>query len=176
MMWQGKPQMDSQQDARSQAVPATILVVDDEPQILTYCKPLLEAAGFTVLEADGSSEALKICTHHKGAIDLLLTDLVLPPPGFQLASTSNQFPHVNGHELALRAAMIRKGLRIILMSGNLDKDLASHGIKRGSLPFLVKPFGKDDLVNMAHEILAQPAPALNRSATSKSGSDVEWFD
>jgi CheY-like chemotaxis protein len=159
----------------SQVASATVLVVDDELPIVKLCKVLLEGIGFTVLEADGSSEALKICTQHKGPIDLLLTDLILPPPGFQLASASNQFPHVNGHELAVRAAMIRSGLRIIFMSANPDKELASHGIKRGALPFLTKPFGKDEFVSLVREVLAQPEPALNPSSDSKAATNVDWF-
>src|SRR3954466_11163463 len=95
-------------DTNTTTSSATILVVDDEPAILGLCAAVLEPAGFTVLKAEGSSEALKICTQHTGAIDLLLTDLVLPPPGFQLASASNQFPHVHGHVLAVRAATIRQ--------------------------------------------------------------------
>jgi CheY-like chemotaxis protein len=163
-----------QRSAPSPAQPATILLVDDELAIVKLCKALLEGAGFAVLEADGSSEALKICTQHQGSIDLLLTDLVLPPPGFQLASSSNQFPHVNGHELAVRAAGIRKGLRIILTSGNPDKELVSYGIKRGSLPFLAKPFGKEDLIQAVQDVLAQPAPELSRGQ-KQGGNNVDWF-
>lgn len=154
----------------------TILVVDDEPSIGGLCKALLQQAGFRVLQAEGSSEALKICTQHEGRIDLLLTDLVLPPPDFQFASAGNPFPHVHGHELAARAAAIRKGLRIILMSGNPDKELASHGIKRGTLPFLAKPFEKDALIHLVQDVLAAPAPALNQSEERNAGSEVEWFD
>jgi CheY-like chemotaxis protein len=169
--------MSGHQDIQPAAASSpTILVVDDEPAIVRLCKTLLQQAGFTVLEADGSSEALKICAHHEGPIDLLLTDLVLPPPGFQLASGSNQFPHVHGHELAIRAATIRQGLHVILMSGNPDKELASHGIKRGTLPFLAKPFEKDGLVGLVREVLAQPAPALNLSGQGKTANDVDWFD
>jgi CheY-like chemotaxis protein len=98
----------------------TILVVDDEPLITNLCARILEEAGFAVLTAEGSSEALQICTEHQGPIELLLTDLILPPPGFQLASSSNRFPHVHGHVLAARAAAIRKGLHVALMSGNPD--------------------------------------------------------
>ena len=58
---------------------ATILVVDDEPSILKLCRAILQPEGFTILEAEGSSDALKICAKHDGPIDLLLTDLVLPP-------------------------------------------------------------------------------------------------
>lgn len=163
------------QEDNSPQAPATILIVDDEPSILRLCATLLKEAGFTVLQAEGSSEALKICTQHDGPIDVLLTDLVLPPPGFQLSSPANQFPHVNGYQLAVRAAMIRKGLRIILMSGNADKELTSHGIKRGTLPFLAKPFGCDHLIALVQHVLAQPAPAVHPSGDSKAANDVDWF-
>jgi len=167
--------MDGQRSIPSSNGSATILVVDDEPSIVRLCQTFLEGAGFTVLVAEGSSEALKICTHHEAPIDLLLTDLVLPPPGFQLASTVNQFPHVNGHELAVRATMIRNGLRIILMSGNPDKDLASHGIKRGTLPFLAKPFERDRLIALVQNVLAQPAPTLAVEKRACAANDTEWF-
>jgi DNA-binding NtrC family response regulator len=167
--------MDGQRAGRSSELSPTILVVDDELPIIKLCKAQLEEAGFTVLEAEGSSEALKICTQHQGPIDLLLVDLVLPPPGFQLASTSNQFPHVNGHELAVRATMIRSGLRIILMSGNPDKELASHGIKRGTLPFLAKPFERDRLIALVQNVLAQPAPTLAVEQRARAANDTEWF-
>ena len=159
--------------AIEQTRPATILVVDDEPSIMTLCKTLLEGAGFVVMGAGGSSEALKICTEHKGPIDLLLTDLVLPPPGFQLASASNQFPHVNGHELAVRATMIRSELRIMLMSGNPDKDLTSHGIKRGTLPFLAKPFERNRLIALVNNVLAQPAMPLGVEQPARAVNDAE---
>lgn len=158
-----------------QTQPPTILIVDDDLPIVNLCKAFLEEAGFTVLGTDGSSEALKICTQHKGPIDLLLTDLVLPPPGFQLASASNQFPHVNGLELAVRATMIRSGLHIILMSGNPDKDLMSHGIKRGTLPFLAKPFERDRLIALVKNVLAQPAIPLGGEQPARAANDAEWF-
>jgi DNA-binding NtrC family response regulator len=167
--------MERPQGGQSSEASPTILVVDDELQVLTLCKALLEGSRFTVLEADGSSEALKICTQHQGPIDLLITDLVLPPPAFQLATSSNQFPYVNGHELAVRATMIRSGLRIILMSGNPDKDLASHGIKRGTLPFLAKPFERDRLIALVHTVLAQPAPTLAVENRPRAANDTDWF-
>ena len=167
--------MEGQRDGRSSEVSPTILVVDDELAIVKLCQAFLQETGFTVLGAEGSSEALKICTQYEGSIDLLVTDLVLPPPGFQLASCSNQFPHVNGHELAVRATMIRSGLRIILMSGNPDKELASHGIKRGTLPFLAKPFERDRLIALVHNVLAQPAPTLAVETRARAANDTEWF-
>jgi DNA-binding NtrC family response regulator len=167
--------MERHQDSRSSESSSTILIVDDEVPIIKLCKALLEGAGFTVLEAEGSSEALKICTQYQGPIDVLLTDLVLPPPSFQLATNANQFPHVNGHELAVRATMIRSGLRIILMSGNPDKELTSHGIRRGTLPFLAKPFERDRLIALVHNVLAQPAPTLAAESRPRAANDTAWF-
>lgn len=166
----GKPR-----DGQSSKVSPTILLVDDEHPIIALCTALLEEAGYTVIEANGSSEALRICTQHQGPIDLLLTDLVLPPPGFQLVSSSNQFPHVNGLELAVRATTIRSGLRVILMSGNPDKELASHGIKRGTLPFLTKPFERDRLIALVQNVLAQPAPTLAAETRPHAANDTDWF-
>lgn len=157
------------------APPPTILVVDDEPSIAGLCRAFLQQEGFHVLDADGSSAALKICTRHEGPIDLLLTDLVLPPPGFHLASSDNEFPHVHGHELALRAARIRPGLRIILMSGNPDKQLTSHGINRGTLPFLQKPFTRSALLELIQNVLRNPPPTLNVHRTDVA-NEVDWFD
>jgi len=167
--------MSGKQNTTHPSASATILVVDDEPPILKLCKTMLEGAGCTVLQADGSSDALKICTEHEGQIDLLLTDLILPPPGFQLASSSNPFPHVNGLELAIRAARIRNGLHVILMSGNLDKDLASHGIKRGTLPFLAKPFEQDRLIHLVQSVLAQPTSLMDITGQAKAANGDEWF-
>ena len=74
----------------------------------------------------------------------------------------------------MRAATIRKGLRIILMSGNPEKELAGHGIKRGALPFLQKPFEKALLIQFVHDALQTPPPALNLSH-GKGANDVDWF-
>jgi DNA-binding NtrC family response regulator len=171
--------MSEQQAAVSQPLPTTILVVDDEPSITKLCKAILQQAGFSVLNADGSSEALKICTQQEGPIDLLLTDLILSPPSFQLASSSNRFPHVHGHELAVRALRIRKNLRVILMSGKIDQDLAGYGLRRGNLPFLSKPFEPQTLVALVQQTLHVSPPSAESLTEGKPGVPKvgdEWFD
>lgn len=157
----------------------TVLVVDDETAVLKMCKTLLEQAGFSVLTAEGSSEALKICKNHPGDVDLLVTDLILPPPGFSLASGNNEFPHVHGHELAVRALRMRENLRVVLMSGNIEKDLVGYGIKIGSVPFIAKPFESQAIVELVHRTLQSPPLTpeilLKESTDRPKGSD-EWFD
>ena len=171
--------MSEQQDIVPPSLPQTILVVDDEPAITTMCKTILQQAGFSGLAADGSSEALKICTQREGSIDLLLTDLVLPPPGFQLASSSNQFPHVHGHELAIRALRIRKDLRVIIMSDKIDQDLAAYGLRRGDLPFLSKPFEPPALVALVRQTLHAPLSSAESLTADSPGTQKVgdgWFD
>src|SRR5262245_8632525 len=157
----------------------TVLVVDDDSAVLNLCRTVLGQEGFTILSADGSSDALKICKQHSGTIDLLLTDLVLPPPGFSLASSDNEFPHVHGHDLALRALRMREQLRIVLMSGNIDKDLASYGIRKATLPFISKPFENTALVALVRAALEAPPPTveslMNQPTKHSAGLD-EWVD
>lgn len=131
----------------------TILIVDDEEAILGVCASILERAGFRILKAADSFKALQICTAHQGEIDLLFTDLVLVPRGFRIATPDNPFPLVNGHELAVQASVMRPDLRVAFMSGNPDLDLAGYGIKRGSLPFIAKPFSIEELVAFVLEAL-----------------------
>ena len=106
----------------------TILVVDDDPSMMLICAKTLRAEGFTVLEAEGSSEALKILATHEQPIDLLLTDLMLPPPGLQLTSTSNLYPRVHGHEVIQRTLAMKKTFRVILMSSLSEQDRKAYRI------------------------------------------------
>ncbi len=155
--------------------PRTILVVSEESALAAQCRRALQTAGLTVLAAEGSSEALKIFSQSDTTIDLLLTDLILPPPGFQLATSSNQFPHVHGFELAVRATGVRPGLRVILMCRDREQELTSHGLSRTTLPILTKPFDQTALISLVQEVLMQPAPELDPTSHSNAANDTEWF-
>jgi len=66
--------------------PKTILVVDDEPGVLELIKLILSRQGYRILMADSGQKALEIGGQHRGLIDLLLTDVVMPGmSGFTLA-------------------------------------------------------------------------------------------
>ena len=165
--------------ALPQSTKKTILAVDDDKAIVQLCAEILEQAGFSILPATNSSEALKICKNHPGPIHLLLTNLVLPPPEFSFASGDNEFPNVHGHDLAVRALRMRKDLRAILMSGNIDQELAGYGIRRGDLPFLPKPFEPQALVALVRQTLQAPPPSVESLTAGPPGipkSGDEWVD
>lgn len=157
----------------------TILVVDDDPSMLLLCSKILGQEGFTVLQAIGSTEALKMCTDYAAPIHVLLIDVLLPPPVLQLATEKNPFPRVHGHQLVDRVLAIQKESRVILMSAHSDKELAAHGVDRRKFVFLRKPFTSEALVNTIREVLAGPPLVFDEKAKDKSEAqdkDIQWFD
>ncbi len=157
------------------ASPQRILVVDDDPSIRLLCSKTLKQAGYVVLEADGSSEAMALYSASTVPIHLLLTDLFLPPPDFQLISSRNQYPRVNGHELVRQALSLRKELRLLLMSSHPMANLAAQGIRVEADRFLQKPFSVAALLDRVTFALAS-APLPFDALPSTSTKDVQWVD
>jgi len=110
----------------------TILVVDDDSAVRRVAARMLRAFGFNVLEAHGGTAAISVSSAHDGAIDLLLTDIVLPG--------------MNGVQLATRIADQRPGVAVVFMSGYPEVDAVRYGVLAPNYPFIHKPFTADDLV------------------------------
>ena len=82
-------------------------------------------------------------------------------------------------ELAVRALRVRKDLRVILMSGNIDKELAGYGLRQGSLPFLPKPFEPQALVALVQQTLHASPPSAESLTGGQPGVPKVgdgWFD
>lgn len=154
----------------------TILVVDDDPSMRLICVKTLRAEGFTVLEAEGSSESLKILATRQEPIDLLLTDLMLPPPGFQMTSAENPYPRVNGNEVIQRTLAMKKTFRIILMSSLSEQERKAYRIGTDHVPFLQKPFSVETMMQLVHAVLAAAPLSYDDSATKSTvKKDVRWY-
>ena len=153
----------------------TILVVDDDPSTMLICVKTLRAEGFTVLEAEGSSEALKILATHEEPIDLLLTDLMLAPSGFEIATDKNPYPRVHGQDVIQRSLAMKKSFRVILMSSLSYHERKAHNVVTDHVPFLQKPFSVKALTELVHTVLAA-APLSSDDSTVKSTAkqDVQW--
>src|SRR5438552_2490383 len=117
----------------------TGLLVEDEEQRRRLPHRALATQGYVVLGADRGRSALDIARRHKGPIDLLLTDLVMPD--------------INGRQLAdaLRAA--RPGLRVLFMSGYPDSAIVNHGMLEAGVAYLAKPFTTDAVARKVREVL-----------------------
>jgi CheY-like chemotaxis protein len=154
----------------------TILVVDDDPSMRLICAKTLRAKGFTVLEAEGSSESLKILATHQEPIDLLLTDLMLPPPGLQFTSTENLYPRVHGHDVIQRTLAMKKAFRVILMSSLSEQERKAYRLVTDQVPFLQKPFSVETLIELVHAVLAAAPPSYDDSAIkSIDKQEVRWY-
>ena len=112
----------------------TVLVVEDEEPLRSLIRRLLERGGYRVLEAADGDQAVTLAHAQKMAIDLLLTDVMLP--------------HRNGRDVAQAVAAAHPGVRILFMSGYGENTPA--GAAR-----LEKPFGPLKLATSVRELLDQ---------------------
>ncbi|HCN07668.1 MAG TPA: hypothetical protein DIT01_07010 [Lentisphaeria bacterium] len=110
----------------------TILVVEDDPQILDLTSGVLESRGYTVLRACDGKEALD--TFDKaGRVDMMLTDIVMP--------------HLNGFKLADQISKRQPELPILFMSGRIDDDSCrDRDISTLADSLLQKPFAPSKLL------------------------------
>ena len=120
---------------------ATILLVDDDDQVSATARRALERGGYTVIAAPGGSEALRLAAEDR-AIDLLVTDLVMPGMG--------------GRELARRILETRPDIRILFMSGYTAQAMNQQAILDSSDAFLGKPFTPDALLARVAQLLQAP--------------------
>ena len=112
---------------------AIILLVEDDQMIRTLVSQTLEMQGYTVLLAEEGWEGIKVARNHKGKIDLLFTDVVMPSLG--------------GGGLALTEKELYPEIRILFMSGYSRAQLDEEGVPPDAA-LLEKPFSPDKVVSM----------------------------
>jgi two-component system cell cycle sensor histidine kinase/response regulator CckA len=117
----------------------TLLVVEDEAALRDVAGRILSGAGYRVLSADGGVQALELAALHDGAIDLLVSDVVMPG--------------MLGKELAERLTDQRPDTRVLYMSGYAQPVLASQGTLDPGVALLEKPFTAADLLSAVRKRL-----------------------
>jgi PAS domain S-box-containing protein len=120
----------------------TILLVEDEPSLLSLGASMLESLGYTVITAGTPDDAVGLFREHEGEIHLVMTDVVMPG--------------MNGSELCDVLKNIRPGLRVLYMSGYTADAILHRGIIDPGIHFLQKPFPLDDLARAVRAALADP--------------------
>jgi CheY-like chemotaxis protein len=135
---------------------ATILLVDDEPNILVLAHKMLEGEGHEILDALNAEEAVRVASAHAGPIHLLLTDIVMPG--------------ASGQDLAQLLGLQRPDLRVLYMSsfaiikGQRQFAEVENGLDLGA-PIVLKPFTLARLMEKVQEVLAaRPASPFDRAA------------
>jgi two-component system cell cycle sensor histidine kinase/response regulator CckA len=117
----------------------TILLVEDEEAVRVVVLGALRRQGYTVIAAQNAGEALLLCEKHRGRIDLLLTDVVMP--------------QMSGPELASRLAQDRPEMKVLCMSGYTDDSIVRHGVLESGVTFIQKPVTPTSLCRKLREVL-----------------------
>jgi signal transduction histidine kinase len=115
----------------------TILLVEDEPILRELAHAVLADAGYKVLDAEQSAEAMNLWQNHQNEIDLLLTDMVLPGG-------------VTGRELATQLRERKPGLKVIYTTG-YSQDLLDS--QEEPVNFLQKPYPPETLMRTVRACL-----------------------
>jgi two-component system, cell cycle sensor histidine kinase and response regulator CckA len=116
-----------------------ILLVEDDDAVRRMTREFLKIAGYTVVEARGAAEAIQWMQANKGAVDLILTDVVMPG--------------MKGRELVEQLGKLHPGLKVLYMSAYTEDDAVNLGILNPGTAFIEKPFSPDDLANKVREVL-----------------------
>ncbi|MBS0473027.1 MAG: response regulator [Proteobacteria bacterium] len=118
----------------------TILLVEDEEAVRSFAARALKMRGYSVLEASGGEEALEIVKTHKGPIDLLVTDVVMP--------------NMDGPTLVRNVKRIKPDMAVIFMSGYAEEAFRRNEENAADLHFLPKPFGLKQFAAKVKEVLS----------------------
>ncbi|MEW6266352.1 MAG: PAS domain S-box protein [Thermodesulfobacteriota bacterium] len=117
----------------------TILIVEDEKQILDVGRAILEMYGYRVLAAQSPGEALVLAEKHEGDLHLLVTDVVMPI--------------MNGRELKERLEKIKPGVKCLFMSGYTANVVVHRGVLSEGFNFIQKPFSIKELAQKVRQTL-----------------------
>jgi len=118
-----------------------VLVVDDEPQVLSIVKSLLDHQGCKVLSADKGMEALEIIERHKDNLDLVILDI--------------QMPDMTGDKVYSRLKKIKPTLKVLFSSGYEEYIALKNMLLDPRDRFIKKPFRLSDLILKIKEVMAQ---------------------
>jgi two-component system cell cycle sensor histidine kinase/response regulator CckA len=117
----------------------TVLLVEDDEGVRGVCEAILTEHGYKVIAAQNGEEALKVFNRNRGAIDLLVTDVVMPG--------------ISGPELAGQTKPFRNNMRVLYVSGYAEDAIVHHGKLDPGISFLQKPFSPNDLLLKVREVL-----------------------
>jgi two-component system cell cycle sensor histidine kinase/response regulator CckA len=122
----------------------TVLIVEDEAQVLEAAIRSLGQMGYTVVPAQDGLEGLRLCEERGGRIDLLLTDIVMPRMG--------------GKHLARLLQERFPRIKVLYTSGYTGHAVVLHDLLPRDAAFLAKPYVPAELVRKVREVLDAPAP------------------
>ena len=125
----------------------TILVAEDEDSVRRLLIRILSSQGYAILSARDGEDALEVAANHGGAIDLLITDMVMPG--------------ISGLRLAERLREKWPGARVLFLSGYTEDEIGRRGVLPAGAAFLHKPFTIAALAAAVQHVLGNVGPIEN---------------
>ena len=117
----------------------TVLLSEDEQDVREIAREFLESGGYKVIEAKNGQEAVELAAKHRGQIDLLVTDMVMPG--------------MTGQDLAVRLQQEHPGLAVVFMSGYSEHAATEMANADPSVRLMTKPFSRSAILRTVREIL-----------------------
>jgi two-component system, cell cycle sensor histidine kinase and response regulator CckA len=131
----------------------TVLVIDDEPLVLSLTNAMLSRCGYTVVTAGSGTEAIRLFENGPDIeIDLLLVDLAMPD--------------MTGNEAVKRILELRPGLPVLYFSSYSEVESLRPSYPYSD-PYITKPFSSQQLIRKIRKVLERPkSEAANRGSPS----------
>jgi putative nucleotidyltransferase with HDIG domain len=126
-----------------------ILVVDDDPDVLTIAVDILSTAGYQCLTARSASQALITLKNPDYAFDLMISDVTMSG--------------MNGIDLMKLAVQLLPDLPVIIMSGALEVQTPVEALRAGSADYLIKPFDHDEFLSCVKRTLTKKTDTTART-------------
>ena len=121
----------------------TVLVVEDEEIVRELVCEVLRAEGYRVSGTDRGSEALRLVREELGAVDLLISDVIMP--------------EMNGSVVARQVRELSPSAKVLFVSGYSESDMADQGLEALDFEVLQKPFTPGTLARKVREVLDRDA-------------------
>jgi CheY-like chemotaxis protein len=122
-------------------VARTVLVVEDDDSVRVPTTEFLKMEGFKVLQAQTGVEAIRVVLRNRSPLDLLITDIVMPG--------------MSGPEVAEKLIEMHPGLKVLYMSGDVDKAAPWSNPAKSGYAVLQKPFRLNVLNDKIHDLLGE---------------------
>jgi PAS domain S-box-containing protein len=131
---------------------ATVLFVEDDPNLFALLRGILESAGYEVLASPVPTQAIALAAQYQGTIDVLITDVVMPG--------------MSGPDLAEHLQKSRPGIRLLFISGYPKDVLERQTVLPAGIHLLGKPFSPRDLIATIQTLLESPGAEGTRSGVT----------
>jgi CheY-like chemotaxis protein len=124
----------------------TVLVIDDEKQILAVAGETLKTCGYSVLLAHDGIEGIELFKTGKGSISAVLLDISMP--------------YMSGHKVCEKLKEIQPSVKVLMSSGYADDERLKTALKMGASGFIQKPYTAEEL-SRSMDVLLKESPPVN---------------